>query len=79
MVSLLLEGVDLLGVCGVLVNIMVSCLFKLFEIKEVMNIICSYVVEDVIVIFGMVYDDVMGDVLCVIVVVMGLGCVVCNK
>lgn len=76
MVSLLFEGVDLLGVCGVLVNIMLSCLLCLLEMCEVMNMIKSYVVEDVMVIFGVVYDDVMGDVLCVMVVVMGLGCVV---
>ncbi|KAA0181978.1 cell division protein FtsZ [Cupriavidus gilardii] len=71
--SPLLEGVDLSGARGVLVNITASRSLKLSETKEVMNTIRSYAAEDATVIFGTVYDDSMGDALRVTVVATGLG------
>ena len=71
--SPLLEGVDLSGARGVLVNITASRSLKLSETKEVMNTIRSYAAEDATVIFGTVYDDAMGDALRVTVVATGLG------
>ncbi|CAG9176598.1 cell division protein FtsZ [Cupriavidus respiraculi] len=71
--SPLLEGVDLSGARGVLVNITASRSLKLSETKEVMNTIRSYAAEDATVIFGTVYDDSMSDALRVTVVATGLG------
>jgi len=77
--SPLLEGVDLSGARGVLVNITASRSLKLSETKEVMNTIRSYAAEDATVIFGTVYDDAMGDALRVTVVATGLGRAARNK
>jgi cell division protein FtsZ len=71
--SPLLEGVDLSGARGVLVNITASKNLKLKETKEVMNIIRAYAAEDATVIFGTAYDETMGDDLRVTVVATGLG------
>src|SRR5271156_3202581 len=71
--SPLLEGVDLSGARGVLVNITSSHSLRLLETREVMNTIKSYAAEDATVIFGTVYDDAMGDALRVTVVATGLG------
>lgn len=71
--SPLLEGVDLSGARGVLVNITASRSLKLSETREVMSTIRSYAAEDATVIFGSVYDDNMGDALRVTVVATGLG------
>ncbi|MFN4329578.1 MAG: cell division protein FtsZ [Limnobacter sp.] len=71
--SPLLEGVDLSGARGVLVNITASRGLKLKETKEIMNIIRAYAAEDATVIFGTAYDDSMGDELRVTVVATGLG------
>ena len=71
--SPLLEGVDLSGARGVLVNITSSRSLRLSETREVMNTIKSYAAEDATVIFGTVYDDAMGDALRVTVVATGLG------
>lgn len=71
--SPLLEGVDLSGARGVLVNITSSRSLRLSETREVMNTIKGYAAEDATVIFGTVYDDSMGDALRVTVVATGLG------
>ncbi|MGI4812856.1 MAG: cell division protein FtsZ [Janthinobacterium lividum] len=71
--SPLLEGVDLSGARGVLVNITSSRSLRLSETREVMHTIKSYAAEDATVIFGTVYDDAMGDALRVTVVATGLG------
>ncbi len=71
--SPLLEGVDLSGARGVLVNITASRSLRLSETREVMNTIKSYAAEDAIVIFGTVYDDAMGEALRVTVVATGLN------
>jgi cell division protein FtsZ len=52
--SPLLEGVDLSGARGVLVNITASRSLKLSETREVMAAIRGYAAEDATVIFGTV-------------------------
>jgi cell division protein FtsZ len=71
--SPLLEGVDLSGARGVLVNISASRSLKLRETKTVMETIRAFAAEDATVIFGAVYDETMGDELRVTVVATGLG------
>ncbi len=72
--SPLLEGVNLSGARGVVVNITANkSSLKLRETKEVMNTIRSFAADDATIIFGAVYDDVMGDDLRVTVVATGLG------
>jgi len=70
----LLEGVNLAGARGVLVNITASRQsLKLRETKEVMNIIRAFAADDATLIYGGVYDDELGDELRVTVVATGLG------
>jgi cell division protein FtsZ len=70
----LLEGVNLAGARGVLVNITASKpSLKLRETKEVMNIIRTFAAEDATIIYGGVYDDSLADDLRVTVVATGLG------
>ncbi|HWA39234.1 MAG TPA: cell division protein FtsZ, partial [Burkholderiales bacterium] len=70
----LLEGVNLAGARGVLVNITASRpSLKLRETKEVMNIIRTFAAEDATIIYGGVYDDSLEDNLRVTVVATGLG------
>jgi cell division protein FtsZ len=71
--SPLLEGVNLAGARGVLVNITASEGLKMREVNEVMNTVRSFAAEDATIIFGAVYDDTMGDNLRVTVVATGLG------
>jgi cell division protein FtsZ len=71
--SPLLEGVDLSGARGVLVNITASPSLKMRETREVMNTIRAFAAEDATVIFGTVNDESMGDDLRVTVVATGLG------
>jgi cell division protein FtsZ len=71
--SPLLEGVDLSGARGVLVNITASGSLKMKETREVMNTIRTFAAEDATVIFGTVCDDTMADELRVTVVATGLG------
>ena len=69
----LLEGIDLHGARGVLVNITASRSLKMKETKVIMDTIRGYASEDATVITGTAYDDSMGDSLRVTVVVTGLG------
>jgi cell division protein FtsZ len=71
--SPLLEGVDLSGARGVLVNITASSSLKMKETREVMNTIRAFAADDSTVIFGTVCDEAMGDGLRVTVVATGLG------
>ena len=71
--SPLLEGIELSGARGVLVNITASSSLGMKEVKEVMNTIRTYAAEDSTIIFGTVFDDAMEDVLRVTVVATGLG------
>ena len=69
----LLEGVDLNGVRGVLVNNTASSSLKMKETRTVMDHIQSFASADATVIFGTAYDESMGDNLRVTVVATGLG------
>jgi cell division protein FtsZ len=71
--SPLLEGVDLSGARGVLVNITATASLKMKETRIVMDTIRSFAADDATVIFGTVCDDTMGDNLRVTVVATGLG------
>jgi cell division protein FtsZ len=69
----LLEGIDLQGARGVLVNITASRSLKMRETKEIMDHIRGFAADDAAVIFGTAYDEDMGDKLRVTVVATGLG------
>ncbi|MBU4612078.1 cell division protein FtsZ [Achromobacter sp. GG226] len=69
----LLEGVDLNGARGVLVNITAGRSLKRREVNQIMQIIESYRAEDATVVFGQAYDEAMGEELRVTVVATGLG------
>ncbi len=69
----LLEGVDLHGARGMLVNITASRTLKMRETREIMDTIRSYAAEDATVIYGTAYDESMGENLRVTVVATGLG------
>ena len=72
--SHLLEGVNLSGARGVLVNITAAKgNLKMKEVNEVMNTVKAFAAEDAHIIFGAVYDELMGDTLRVTVVATGLG------
>ncbi|KAF4516623.1 hypothetical protein B566_EDAN003371 [Ephemera danica] len=72
--SPLLEGVNLLGAKGVLVNITAAKgNLKMKEVNEVMNTVKTFAAEDAHIIFGAVYDELMDDALRVTVVATGLG------
>ena len=72
----LLEGVNLAGARGVLVNITASkASLKLRETKEVLNTVRALAAEDATIIYGGVWgdDDDIGDELRVTVIATGLG------
>ena len=72
--SPLLEGINLSGARGVLVNITAAkSSIKMKEVTEVMNTVKAFAAEDAHVIFGAVYDESMGESLRVTVVATGLG------
>ncbi len=71
--SPLLEGIELSGARGVLVNITASSDLGMREVKEVMTTIRNYAADDSTIIFGTVFDDAMEDELRVTVVATGLG------
>jgi cell division protein FtsZ len=69
----LLEGVDLNGARGVLVNITASSQLKMKETRAIMDHVSGFASAEATVIFGTAYDDSMGDNLRVTVVATGLG------
>lgn len=71
--SPLLEGVDLSGARGILVNITASRNLKLKETRVAMETIREFAAEDATIIMGTVYDDSMADEVRVTVVATGLG------
>ncbi len=71
--SPLLEGIELSGARGVLVNISASKGLGMKEVREVMDTIRAYAAEDAHIIFGTVFDEAMEDGLRVTVVATGLG------
>jgi len=77
--SPLLEGIELSGARGVLVNITASSTLGLKEYKDVMNTIRQYTAPEATVICGAVFDETMEDQLRVTVVATGLGIVVARE
>ena len=71
--SPLLEGINLSGAKGVLVNITSTRGLKMKEVNEVMNTVREFAAEDAHIIFGAVYDESMGEEIRVTVVATGLG------
>jgi cell division protein FtsZ len=71
--SPLLDGVDLSGARGVLVNVTASRGLKGKEIKEVMAAVRAFAAPDASIAQGIAYDDSMGDSIRVTVVATGLG------
>jgi cell division protein FtsZ len=71
--SPLLDGVDLSGARGVLVNVTASRSLKGKEIKEVMAAVRAFAAPDAAIAQGIAYDDNMGEDLRVTVVATGLG------
>jgi len=71
--SPLLEGVNLTGARGVLVNITATRKLRMKEVNEVMNTVRAFAADDAHIIFGAVYDEDMGEEIRVTVVATGLG------
>jgi cell division protein FtsZ len=72
--SPLLEGIDLSGARGVLVNITAhEDTLKGSEVSEILNTVRNFCAPDALVIHGVAYSDEMADDLRVTVVVTGLG------
>jgi len=71
--SPLLDGIDLSGARGVLVNITASRGLKGKEIKEVMAAVRAFAASDASIAQGIAYDDSMEDEIRVTVVATGLG------
>jgi len=71
--SPLLDGIDLSGARGVLVNVTASRSLKGKEIKQVMEAVRAFAAPDASIAQGIAYDDGMGDEVRVTVVATGLG------
>ena len=71
--SPLLDGIDLSGARGVLVNVTASRSLKGKEIREVMAAVRAFAATDASIAQGIAYDDSMGDDIRVTVVATGLG------
>jgi cell division protein FtsZ len=71
--SPLLEGVELSGARGVLINITASRSLKMSEVKEAVNTVRAFAAKDAFVIYGTVFDEAMEDNIRVTVVATGLG------
>jgi len=71
--SPLLDGIDLSGARGVLVNVTASRSLKGKEIREVMAAVRAFAAPDASIAQGIAYDDTMGDDIRVTVVATGLG------
>lgn len=73
--SPLLEGVDLKGAKGVLVNVAAGKDLSLGEFSEVGDLVAEYAAEDATIVVGTVVDETLGDELKVTVVATGLSSV----
>ncbi|MFP5406842.1 MAG: cell division protein FtsZ [Gammaproteobacteria bacterium] len=71
--SPLLDGVDLQGARGVIVNITANRSLKLRETNDVINTIKAFCADDATIIHGTVFDEDMADRLRVTVVATGIG------
>ncbi|WP_432786714.1 Cell division protein FtsZ [Oligella sp. MSHR50489EDL] len=69
----LLEGVDLNGARGVLINITASKSITQREVRTINEVITGYADKDAVIISGIAYDEDMGDQIRVTVVATGLG------
>jgi cell division protein FtsZ len=77
--SPLLEGINLSGAKGVLVNITSTRGLRMKEVNEVMNTVRAFAADDAHIIFGAVYDESMGESIRVTVVATGLGQVAAKR
>jgi cell division protein FtsZ len=71
--SPLLEGVELSGARGVLINITASRSLKMSEVREAVQTVRAFATEDASVFYGTVFDDAMEDRIRVTVLATGLG------
>ena len=71
--SPLLEGVDLKGAKGILVNVAAGKDLSLGEFSEVGDLVAEYAAEDATIVVGTVVDEALGDTLKVTVVATGLS------
>jgi cell division protein FtsZ len=71
--SPLLEGVELSGARGVLINITASRSLKMSEVREAVQTVRAFATEDATVFYGTVFDDMMEDRIRVTVLATGLG------
>ncbi|MBS1210797.1 MAG: cell division protein FtsZ [Proteobacteria bacterium] len=71
--SPLLEGVELSGARGVLINITASRSLKMSEVREAVQTVRAFATEDATVFYGTVFDDFMEDSIRVTVLATGLG------
>jgi len=71
----LLEGVELSGARGVLINITASRSLKMSEVREAVNTVRAFAHQDAFIIYGTVFDEAMEDRIRVTVVATGLGVV----
>lgn len=71
--SPLLEGVELSGARGVLINITASRSLKMSEVREAVQTVRAFATEDATVFYGTVFDDAMEDRIRVTVLATGLG------
>lgn len=71
--SPLLEGVDLAGAQGLLINITAGRTLKLRESREIADMVRASASVDAAVILGTAYDDTLGETIRVTVVATGLG------
>ncbi len=72
--SPLLEGINLSGAKGVLVNITATRGLKMKEVNEVMNTVREFAADDAHIIFGAVYDESWARRSASTVVATGFGC-----
>ncbi|MEN3112432.1 cell division protein FtsZ [Uliginosibacterium paludis] len=71
--SPLLEGVELSGARGVLINITASRSLKMSEVREAVQTVRAFATADATVFYGTVFDDSMEDRMRVTVLATGLG------
>ncbi|GAB4059657.1 cell division protein FtsZ [Uliginosibacterium sediminicola] len=71
--SPLLEGVELEGARGVLINITASRSLKMAEVREAVQTVRAFAMEDASVFYGTVFDENMEDRIRITVLATGLG------
>lgn len=71
--SPLLEGVELAGARGVLINITANRSLKMSEVREAVKTVRAFATEDATIFYGTVFDESMEDRIRVTVLATGLG------